>query len=61
MNWNTTDRDDARDDIRDVQDTQPITKQTPATSLLSEVRNATASLTELHLSGYDMFVRLIRR
>ena len=61
MNWNSTDREAAREDGREEQEHQSVSKQAPAASLFSEVRSATESLTELPLTGYDLFIRLIRR
>ena len=61
MNWNSTDRDASREELIEVQDSQATIKQTQPVAFLSEVRNATASLSELHLSGYDLLIRLLRR
>ena len=61
MNWNSNDREAAREDNREVQEIQALSEQAPPTSLLSEVRSATVSLTDFHFSGYDLFIRLIRR
>ena len=61
MNWNSSDRDSAQEEIIEVSDGQAALNQSQTATALAEIRSTTLSLTDIQQAGYELLARLFRR